>query len=179
MSAPAVALPSLLRHCFMFEVPQCLIAEVFPLSWKLWFQLENAAWGKQGWSVHWAQVGVHPGVVVGNQSANCILNPHSLPCVIFMGGSRLPTTVGLVPSPLQPKGLCPFVEPRIGVPNKWPQPLTLQGESLSCNLPFLLNSHRRSQVNLMAFLPFSLDSMWIFLTALVIQESFCQTPFSF
>lgn len=110
-----------------------------------------------------------------------ILNPHSLSCVLFMGGSRLPTTVRLVLPPLQSaKGAClPFVEPRIGVPNMWTQPLTLQGGSLSCNLPFLLNFHPRAKVNLMAFLPFSLDSMWIFLTALVIQECFCQTPFSF
>ena len=127
-----------------------------------------------GWGAPWGNCGKPV-------SKLCILNPHSLSCVLFMGGSRLPTTVGLVLHPLQSaKGAClPFVEPRIGVPNMWTQPLTLQGGSLSCNLPFLLNFHPRAKVNLMAFLPFSLDSVWIFLTALVIQECFCQTPFSF
>lgn len=47
------------------------------------------------WSVHSAQVGVHPGVVVGNQSANCTFSIHIL-CPVYFSweGPGFPQPLG-------------------------------------------------------------------------------------
>ena len=74
VQSPVMTAPSLLRSCLVFELPQSLIAKLFPWPWQPSLQCGAVTWGKQCWSICSAQVRARSGVVLGNQSASCVVS---------------------------------------------------------------------------------------------------------
>ena len=69
-----------------------------------------------------------------------------------------------------------MLDPKAGGPNMWLKPLTPQDRSPlppnpACHLPFPESPPTGTGPDLMASLPFLSDSMCVFLTGMVVQES--------
>ena len=79
---------------------------------------------------------------------------------------------------LQPT-IFPVSNARTGALSVWLAPLVPHWGCLSLNLFLWVSSLRHRPCLIFFFLPFIPDSVWIFLSALAIQESFCQYPVIF
>ena len=181
--------PILLKGHFESEPPVRLTVKLSPQPCQPLPQCRAVLESKWGWSVLLAQTGVWARVLAASHS--CSLNPPPLPSFMIKQAcvhssrveSRLPTALLLVPLALQPaKGgglssLCgtPWLGCSIFGSNHSLSRVDLH----LCNLFSSGNLPRGTGQNLMASHPFLPDSMWIFLTALIVQESLYQTPISF
>lgn len=132
---PVMTDPTLLRHCFICELPLCLTAGPLP-------QCGVASRSKQGQSTHSAQAEACTVAVGGSWSASFLFYGFSSPSTPCFGSKcvytyskaepRLSSALLLIPLDLQPaKGTCvPELDPRTRGLNMWIEMLTPQGGSL-------------------------------------------------
>ena len=140
--------------------------------------ISGSSWGTQ-WAVMRNQTTT--GAVLNLLSSPCLKSKPALAHSLW-AKSRLCTALLLVPLAFQPaKGLvCPVSDPRTGVPNMWLNQLTPQGRSPLMYSPFSFEfPPSRTGPDLITSFPFLPDSMWIFLTVLVVQKSFGKFPAKF
>ena len=170
-----MAFPALLRCHLWSEPPLCLTAKLASgAGVSTWLRLGDVP----GWS--WEtnqppmQFSTHP-VCPAPGESKCSCSPHEQ-----CPGSPQPSCWSHWPSNQPRKLIFPVADPRAGTPNVWFKPLTPQGGSPHMESPFSSESPPRDTgSDLITSLLFPPDSMCIFLTVLVVQESFCQPPVSF
>lgn len=167
---PVMAVLCLLRQHFRSEPSLCLTV-------KFSSQCGAASWSKWSWSVHlgqagWSQKTGQPLPWFSNQplcsasgARKCCRSPGFPKYQWFSNQPR--SLIFLCQNPELRYQICDLNH---SVPRKDLHP---------CNLPFFwVPSHKhRSQPD--CFYSFLLESMCIFLSALVVKESFCQLPVSF